>query len=145
MKKLLVLLILPFLISAIHAKECTAMLEEEANDNVGMLDRGWESIYEYNQKYGPCIDGGLWEVTSDSVVNMLSKEWDKFPILAKLVKRDKNFKLFIVNNITATVGSDELLQIHENSTKHCPKKSLKLCKILDREALISYKEIKNNQ
>lgn len=108
-----------------------------------MVDNDWNSIYEYSQKYGPCIDGGLWEATSDGVVKMLSNKWDEFPILEKLIIKDKNFKLFIANNITATVGSDELLKAHENATKHCPKRSLNLCKMIDREPLISYKEILN--
>ena len=58
-----------------------------------------------------------------------------------MVKKDKKFKLFIANNITATVASDELLKIHENATKHCPEGASTLCKMVDREALISYKEI----
>ena len=149
MKRLgLIFLSILFLATSASARECTAELEEKANDNLGMIvGKGWEGIYEYNQKYGPCVDGGLWEATSSSVVEMLSNKWDEFPILEKLVAKDNKFKLFIANNITATVGSDELLKIHKNATKHCPKRSFKLCKMIDREALISYKEtleLRNN-
>ena len=130
-----------FLASNIHAEECSLELEEKANNNIALIDRGWNSIYEYYQKYGPCVDGGLWEATSDGVVKMLSNKWNELPILEKLVKKDKKFKLFIANNITATVASDELLKIHENATKHCPEGASTLCKMVDREALVSYKEI----
>lgn len=140
-KPALVFLSIFFFLTSANAKECTATLEKEANENIGMVDKDWNSIYEYNQKYSPCIDGGLWEATSDSVVKMLSNKWDELSVLEKLVAKDKKFKLFITNNITSTVGSDELLKIHENATKHCPKRSLTLCKMIDREALISYKEI----
>lgn len=142
MKKISFIFLSIFILSSnIHAEECSLELEEKANSNIGMIDKGWNSIYEYNQKYGPCVDGGLWEVTSSGVVKMLSNRWDEFHDLEKLVKKDKRFKSFITNNITATVSSDELLKIHENATNNCPKRALPLCKMIDREALISYKEI----
>ena len=144
-KPVLLFLFILFFSTSASAKECTVALEEKANANIGMMDRGWESIYEYYQKYGPCVDGGLWEATSDEVVKMLSNRWDELPILEKLVTKDKKFKLFVANNITATVGSDELFKIHENATKHCPKNSLALCKTIDRESLISYREILENR
>lgn len=98
MKKLALIFLSIFFSTYATAEECTVELEEKANQNIGMVDNDWNSIYEYSQKYGPCIDGGLWEATSDGVVKMLSNKWDEFPILEKLIIKDKNFKLLEAMN-----------------------------------------------
>lgn len=51
------------------------------------------------------------------------KQVGKFSILEPLVGKDQKFKSFVANNITETVGNDNLLKAYENVSKNCFKRS----------------------
>ena len=141
MKKFLVLFISTFLMSAtLHAKECTQPILDEADKNAGDF-KNWENVYVYSKKYDNCIGSDTQESVSEGIVRMLADKWDQLSDLKNLIKKDKQFEIFVTSGIDSTVSGDDLLKIHNLATKHCPKDSKRLCRKIGHEALRAYKEM----
>ena len=126
--------------NSVYAKECSQDIYDEADKNAIAFD-SWESVYSYSKKYDGCIGSDTQESISESIVRLLADRWDQLYILDKLIKKDHRFKIFVIENITSTVYYGDLVKIHNNATKKCPRNLLKLCKSINHESVISYKDI----
>lgn len=140
MKKIILLFSIFLLINSVNAKECSQAIYNEAEENAIDFDN-WQGVYNYSKKYNGCIGSDTQESVSESVVRILVDKWDQLYALDELIKKDHNFKKFVIENITSTVYYEDLVKIHENATKKCPKNLLKLCKSINSETVKSYKNI----
>lgn len=140
MKNIILLFFALFLMTAAHAKECSQTIYDEADKNA--IDFGsWENVYNYSKKYDGCIGSDTQESVSESIVKILADKWDQLYSLDKLIKKDHKFERFVIENITSTVYYEDLVKIHKNATKKCPNNLLNLCTAIDRESVMSYKDI----
>ena len=140
MKNMIFLFFVFLFMNSVYATECSQEIYNEADKNAINFN-DWKSIYNYSKKYGDCIGSDTQESISESVVRILADRWDQLYILDELIKKDHSFKKFVVENITSTVYYEDLVKIHKNATEKCPHNLLKLCKSIDRESVISYKDI----
>lgn len=141
MKKIILLFMSTFFIcTAVHAKECTQSILDEADKNAGGF-KNWEDVYAYNKKYGNCVGSDTQESVSEGVVRVLADNWEQLPTLKLLIKKDKKFERFVIDNISSTVLENDLLKIQDLAKKQCPAYSSKLCKKIKNKAIKAYKEI----
>lgn len=131
-------------INSFAKSSCHSAVESEHAD--AMLDdlNDWSSVYQYYEKYSKhgCYSEGYYgESIADSVVKILANKWNTLDELSTNSKKNKKFKAFVLSKIDSTVSSDDLIKIHELANNKCPKNSLKLCKIIDKETVKAFEEM----
>ena len=85
-------------------------------------------------------DGAVAEGYSESVARILVKRWDTLPKLASLAESDGKFCGFVMKHVDATLNTDDIERIRNNSKSHCPTGLRRLCDDLAKQADSAYKD-----
>lgn len=116
---------------------CSKADAAEAERTVSNLD-SWQKVYKSFIRFGCCDDGAIAEGYSESVVHLLSSQWEQLEELNKTVLSDSDFLSFVIRHVDASADESELKEVLDNSNKHCPKSAENLCsaiEIVARKAL----------
>jgi hypothetical protein len=113
-------------LSGEQLKGCSRANADAAEDIAGSL-RSWGKLYSAFRRYGPCDDGAIGEGFSESVSVLMAEEWDSFDELARLTRKDRAFKAFVLKHLDATVPAERLAKIAQLAEAHCSKGSKSLC------------------
>ena len=94
----------------------------------------WASLYRSFKKYAACDDGAVGEGYSESVAQLLWKDWKDFGEFEKLASSDKKFQDFVLRHIDPTLTPDELHGIEGNARTRCNAQGKSLCKEIQNQA-----------
>jgi hypothetical protein len=87
----------------------------------------WTDIHKSFKKFAQCDDGAISEGYSDSVVRLLSDDWQSIDQLSQLVSRDKEFEAFVLHHIDDLMSPTEMQKIRDNAGAHCTPGARRLC------------------
>ena len=98
--------------------------------------KDWTTLYAvYKRNLSKCPDDGFYaEGYSQSVTDLLAKNWTDLPMLRSLSSQDPLFRNFVLKHIDATADPKELGQIVTNMRSSCPTGSENLCRTISAHA-----------
>lgn len=96
--------------------------------------RTWAALYRSYRLYGHCDDGAVAEGYSESVARILVDHWDTLPELARLSKRDAQFRRFVIGHLDATLNMDDVEAVKRKAKTRCPARFNGLCRDLAKQA-----------
>lgn len=112
--------------SAQAGPKCDAKLFSAADTALNNIEN-WTSVHRWYKNYGVCDDGYLSEGLSDSMGNLMDKNWSEMTKLAEVGRKDSSYLAFVLAHINSTLDSRVLESIHENTLNHCPKGYSDIC------------------
>ncbi|HEV8583810.1 MAG TPA: hypothetical protein VGT02_02465 [Methylomirabilota bacterium] len=122
------------------AAECTVAEQHTIADELPRLTT-WSAIYAHVKTYTPrCDDGWMAEGYSDTVVKMLAKRWARVEDLARLARRDRAFRAFVLRHVDATTDLGDLRRVAANAGRRCPPGLEELCGAVAKAAKDALKE-----
>ena len=96
--------------------------------------RSWDDVYKSYRSYRQCDDGAIAEGYSESVSCILVDHWITLPRLAQLVRRDDEFRRFLLNHVDETLSGEDVRTIRANAKNACPTGLRHLCDDLMKRA-----------
>ena len=106
-----------------------------STQQLGFNFMDWREVLDSYSRFQQCDDGGeTSESYSDSVVRLLAAQWEKFPQLVKISKRNKGFRNFVLRHIDATTSNDDLHKVVDLAENHCPRGAHSLCLLITTQA-----------
>lgn len=102
--------------------------------------RTWDTLYKSYRLYGNCDDGAIGENYSESVARILVDQWSTLRRLASLVRKDANFRQFVLKHIDATLEMKDVEKIGTKAKTQCPRGLQPLCADLRKQATSALKE-----
>jgi hypothetical protein len=120
-------------------RPCSNVEGRRALDEVDML-RSWDALYTSYKSYRQCDDGALGEGYSESVARILVDHWNTLPQLARLARKDAEFRAFVIGHVDATLNMDDVEKIRKNATTQCPARLRTVCSDLAKQADFALKE-----
>jgi hypothetical protein len=95
--------------------------------------RSWETLYTSYRSYRQCDDGAIGEGYSESVARLLVDHWNSLPQLARLARRDAEFRAFVIRHVDATLYIDDVEKIRKNAKTLCPTGLQSVCNDLVKQ------------
>lgn len=90
----------------------------------------WSALHAYYARYGACRDGYLGEATSEKVEHLLSDRWKALPELADIVRSDRGFERFVLDQLGETNSAGFDRELADRGARDCPKGAEGLCRRL---------------
>jgi hypothetical protein len=87
----------------------------------------WEMLKQAYSSYKHCDDGYIAEGYSDTVVQILAKNWASVGTLNTIGVTDPEFLKFVLRHIDATTDTTQLKVITVQAKEHCPTQVNSLC------------------
>jgi len=90
-----------------------------------------------------CIDNAMTVLLlgySESVARILSDHWNTLPELARLARKDSQFRAFVIGHVDATLTMDDVRKIRKNAQTQCPMGLRTVCNDLAKPADAALKE-----
>jgi hypothetical protein len=109
---------------------CTQKEAMQAEDEAARLP-DWPAVYRSFTRFAQCDQGAIGEGYSDSIVRLLTQQWDQVAALQRLTARDKRFEQFVLRHIDALMTREDLRLIAENAQSRCPSKAKRLCRVIE--------------
>ena len=113
-------------------KKCTMDDVNRALDEVDRL-KDWDAVYAFFKAFHHCDSGAVAEGVSDSVVQLLAKDWNHFDAFARLAASDEAFKKFVLRHIDETALSEELEAATRNAVTLCLAGQTQLCELIEAQ------------
>lgn len=121
---------------------CTQDRQIQAEEFAG-ASHDWDSLHTFYKQFVACDDGGTAEGVSETVMNLLSQEWQTTSRLIQLVSKDRGFKKFVLNHIDATGNLSDIVRLKSNARKQCPKEGGDFCRLIIDRAKTATGEMSN--
>jgi hypothetical protein len=102
--------------------------------------RSWDALYKSYKLYRQCDDGAVGEGYRESVARILSDHWNTLPELARLARKDSQFRAFAIGHVDATLTMDDGRKIRKNAKTQCPMGLRTVCNELAKPADAALKE-----
>jgi hypothetical protein len=102
--------------------------------------RSWDALYMSYKSYRQCDDGAIGEGYSESVARILVDHWNTLPQLARLSRKDAEFRAFVIGHVDATLNMDDVEKIRKNAKTQCPAGLQTVCSDLAKQADFALKE-----
>jgi hypothetical protein len=118
---------------------CTDIEGRHALDEAETL-RSWDALYKSYKVYRQCDDGAIGEGYSESVAHILADHWNTLPEMARLVRKDSQFRVFVMGHIDATLNMDDVEKIRKKAKAQCPTGLRAVCNDLAKQADAALKE-----
>ncbi len=100
----------------------------DACDKAIFAAKSWADLRRWSEEFGKDCDGGY---TADAAcgveADLLGGKWEELPKLAKQIRKNPAFKVFVLRHIDATWTEDELQLVLENAEKRCAHGYAELC------------------
>ena len=144
--KWIISVILPLSVTLLSAqaahppkRRCT---DEEGRRALDHADtpRSWDALYKSYMMFGRCDDGAIGEGFSQSVARILVDHWSTLPRLTQLARQDGSFRAFVMRHVDATLNTDDIEKVKENSRMNCPTGLRTTCTNLAEQADSALKE-----
>jgi len=103
--------------------------------------RAWDALYKSFKSYRQCDDGAIAEGYSESVARILVDRWNTLPYLDRLVRKDADFRRFVLNHVDATLDITDVQKIRKKALEQCPAGLRGICKDLGKQANFALKEM----
>ena len=128
-------------VQAGHAQKrgCGDVEGQHAFDEAIAL-RSWDALYKSYKLYRQCDDGAVGDGYSESVARILSDHWNTLPELARLARKDSQFRAFVIGHVDATLTTDDVRKIGKNAKTQCPMGLRTVCNDLAKQADAALKE-----
>ena len=137
---IVVFAVLILLIQPCAAAECPEF--DQFFKEINPTKKTWNDLYRLFTAYSSaCGDGAYADGYSDFVAQSLAKYWDRLDELVSLIKRDPNFKHFVLRQIDGTDSEKDIKMLLNNARKHCPSAQSPLCKEIEKAALSVLQEL----
>jgi hypothetical protein len=102
--------------------------------------RSWDAPYKSYKLYRQCGDGAVGAGYSESVARILSDHWNTLPELARLARKDSQFRAFVIGHVDAALTMDDVRRIRTNAKTQCPMGVRTVCNDLAKQADAALKE-----
>jgi hypothetical protein len=111
-------------------KPCTT---DEANHAFHESNRlkDWDAVYRYFKELGHCDSGAIAELSDDSIIRLLLKDWSHFDVYSHLAANDKRFERFVLRHIDELASREELEGIARNAKSLCPQGQSSVCQEIE--------------
>jgi hypothetical protein len=116
-----------------HADSCPTILGDPI--------RTWDALYKSFKSYRQCDDGAIAEGYSESVARILVDRWNTLPQLARLVRKDADFRSFVLKHVDATLDITDVQKIRKKAREECPAGLREICKDLGKQANFALTEL----
>ncbi len=104
---------------AVAQQSCTDADEGKAERQSSI--QTWSAFYQFYDRYARCDDAAVGEAFDDSVSRLLLEHWVSLPDLAALVRKDTQFKAFVLRHVSPTAfDTPRLTELRANADMHCP-------------------------
>jgi len=120
-------------------KPCTSEEGRRAFNEADRL-RSWDALYKSYKAFGHCDDGAIAEGFSESVARILVDHWTTLSRLAQIARKDREFRVFVIRHVDATLNMDDVEKIKQNARAHCPTGLRMTCRDLTTQADSALKE-----
>lgn len=142
-------LVLPVWVSDALAAErpyCSVEMSAKAEYSLSTSRHDWLSLWSHWRAFVACDDGAVAAAYSDAVVVLFSRDWSNFHSFYTIVKRDPDFKRWVIQHIDASTSTADLKQVVKN-TYDCgvDQQNLSLCKSIRLAALAALDEYARSQ
>ena len=127
-----VLVLAPYSGRAQHVS-CCGRDANKALDEADTL-RSWDALYASYSKYRSCDDGAISEGFSESVARIMVNHWSTMPQLGRILKKDGDFRQFVLIHLNATLDEKDLKKIKTKARSQCPASLTALCNEIMRKA-----------
>jgi hypothetical protein len=117
-------------VEAGQSRECTQEEAMQAETEAARL-RDWAAVYDSFTRFAHCDQGAIGEGYSDTVVRLLTRQWEEVADLQRLTARNKRFEQFVVHHIDALMTREDLQVIAENARSRCPTQAKRLCRVIE--------------
>jgi hypothetical protein len=89
-----------------------------------------------------CIDNAMTVllVRATASPRILSDHWNTLPELARLARKDSQFRAFVIGHVDATLTMDDVRKIRKNAPTQCPMGLRTVCHDLAKQADAALKE-----
>jgi len=118
---------------------CTDIEGRHALDEAETL-RSWDALYKSYKLCRQCDDGAIGEGYSESVARILADHWNTLPEMARLARKDSQFRVFVMGHIDATLNMDDVEKIRKKARAQCPTGLRAVCSDLAKQADAALKE-----
>jgi hypothetical protein len=106
-------------------RSCSKIEDSMLRDAV-MLP-SWDALYASYRSYRQCDDGAVGEGYSEYVARILADHWNILPHLTRIVRRDAQFRAFVIRHVDATLNLDDLEKIKKSAQTKCPTDLRSIC------------------
>jgi len=118
--------------NALAYGKCTQADAKAAEEKSSTI-ANWSQLHIAFNRFKSCDDGAIGEGYSDSVVRLLTEQWDGISELQKAFSTSQSFEIFILRHIDELMTPSQLTKIESNATNRCPSDAKEFCrKILGR-------------
>lgn len=114
----------------VSEKACSRVEEFQAETEIEGLN-DWPLVYRAYLRFGHCDDGAIAEGYSDTVIRLLTDQWDQIAELNRLALLNNKFEKFVLHHIDELATKNDLQTILKNTQKSCPKKAQRLCRSIE--------------
>jgi hypothetical protein len=128
------LLVTLFTVQIGHAQKRPCAELETRMLNKAFTLPSWETLYTSYRSYRQCDDGAIGEGYSESVARLLVDHWNSLPQLARLARRDAEFRAFVMRHVDATLNMDDVGKIRKGAKTLCPMGLQSVCNDLAKQA-----------
>lgn len=104
---------------AASQEPCTPDEGNRAENVAGTL-KDWDAVYRYFKEFHHCDGGAIAELSDDSIIRLLLKDWDHIDVYCRLAANDKRFETFVLKHIDELSSREDLEAIAKNAKSLCP-------------------------
>jgi hypothetical protein len=101
----------------------------------------WDALYTSFKSYRQCDDGAVGEGYSESVARILVDRWNTLPQLSRLVRKDTEFRPFVLKHVDATLDIRDVRRIRTDARTRCPAGLNEICNDLTKQADTALREL----
>lgn len=118
-----------------HRTDCSKQEAIAAEKEAVKLD-SVVSLYDSYKRFAHCDDGSIAEGYNESVVRILTQQWNRQLIeLYRLASRDERFRAFVLRHINEAMTREQQTIILTNARDRCLKEAQKLCNQIMKAAI----------
>ena len=141
MCRLTAIYLMAFVFSAFaQAQPACTEAENRRSEEEASTIRAWDALYRSYTLYARCNNVAAAEGYSESVARILVDHWNTLPRLAALGTRNRNFRVFVLDHVDATLDMKDVETIRSKARTVCPNGLRSLCAELSKRANTAMEE-----